>query len=88
MRRRKKKRGRLLLGLLAVVAVALAAAVIWRCVGSPLALPEAVRTTLPIPAPTLAAPSSQPGQGREEFSAAERQRLEDILRQKNAGAQR
>ena len=78
----------MLVGLLAVAALALAAAVIWRWVGSPLALPESVRTTLPVPAPTLAAPSSQPGRGHEEFSAAERQRLEDILRQKNAGAQR
>ena len=87
MRRRKKKRGRLVVWLLAVVALALTAGLLWRWVGIPAAAPDALRATPLVPA-RAAAPTTHPAQEHEEFSAAERQRLEDILRQKKAGAPR
>ena len=83
---RKKKHSTLLVRLLAFVAAAVAVGLVWRWAGSPSAPPDAVRAPLPTAARAVEAPGRQPAQ--EEFSAAERQRLEDILRQKKAGAQR
>jgi hypothetical protein len=85
--RRKKKRGVWAVGLLAMLALAATAALLWRWTQSPAAAPETVRA-LPFPAPSLDPQSGAPGQVPEEFSAAERQRLEEVLRQKNRGAQR
>jgi cytochrome c-type biogenesis protein CcmH/NrfG len=85
--RRKKKRGPRVVGLLIILALAVTAALLWRWVESPGAAPETVRA-LPVRVPSLAPASRPPGQLPEEFSAAERQRLEEVLRQKNRGAPR
>jgi hypothetical protein len=74
VKRRKKKRGTLVVGLLAIAAVALTAGLLWRWVVHPAASPDTVH--------------DRPTQQSEEFSAAERRRLENILRQKKPEAQR
>jgi hypothetical protein len=85
---RRKKRRTSLVVLLAVAAVAtVAAAVLWRW----RALPPLLHGTdhmggLHANPAAGATPAGQEAQ--EEFSAAERQRLDDILRRKNRGAPR
>jgi hypothetical protein len=81
--RRKKDRTSLVAGLLAIVALAVTAAVLWRWVSPP---PE--RATLPVPAARVSTPGNPVAQTGEDFSAAERRRLDDILRQKSRGEQR
>lgn len=87
MSRRKKKRRMSLVILLAVAALALTTAVLWRWVALPPALPAA-DTSHALHATPLAGAASASPAAPEEFSAAERQRLDDILRQKNMGARR
>jgi hypothetical protein len=88
VKRRKKKRGTLVVGLLAIAAVALTAGLLWRWVVHPAASPDTVHETPALPARAVAPPNDRPTQQSEEFSAAERRRLENILRQKKPEAQR
>lgn len=86
MKRRKKKRAKLVVGLLAIAAFALTAGLLWRWVVQP--SQETVHETSALPAPAVAPPNDRATQQPEEFSAAERHRLENILRQKKPEAQR
>jgi hypothetical protein len=81
MSRRRRKRRTSLAVLLTLVALALTAGLLWRWIAFPPVPPE-VET----PRTLHTAPGSQPA--AEEFSPSERQRLDDILRQKKAAAVR
>ncbi len=87
MSRRKKRRRTSLVVLLAVAACALTAAMLWRWRALPPVLPGTdTMGALHATPPVGTAPAGQAAQ--EEFSAAERQRLDDILRRKDRGAAR
>jgi len=86
--KRKKKRGRRVVRLVALVSLTLAAALLWRWVWTVPAAPDSLRTAVPLPARTLTAPGAQPAPQHEEINAVERQALENILRQKHATGQR
>jgi len=66
--------------LLALAVSVLTAALLWRWRAQPPVSPEAAGSGA-LGATPLPGPASQ-----EEFSAAERQRLDDILRRRNKGA--
>jgi hypothetical protein len=70
-----------------VAAVALSAAVLWRWVALPPA-PPGTDTIHALHATPLARAASASPAAQEEFSAAERRRLDEILREKNMGAPR
>jgi hypothetical protein len=82
VRKRKDRRAALLARLLALAALAVSAALLWRWVAT---TPPDIA---PSPLPIAAAPNSQPAEPGEDFSAAERRRLDDILRQKSGAARR
>jgi hypothetical protein len=88
VRRRKKKGHPLLVGLLVGAALAFAATWLWRWSNSAPVVPTAVNVPLSTPAQIVTPPGSQAMPQHEDFSATERQKLEDILRKKNPGAQR
>jgi hypothetical protein len=78
VRKRQRRRRRAFVGLLAFGALALTAAALWRWLRS-----------APTPTERLVVPGATPAAAAvDEFSAAERQRLEAILQQKNPEAQR
>jgi hypothetical protein len=70
------------------MSLTLAAALLWRLVWSVPPPPDSRRAAVPMPAQTLTTAGPRPRPEHEEFNTVERQGLENILRQKNAAAQR
>jgi hypothetical protein len=79
--KRKADRTSLAAGLLAIIALAVTAAVLWRWVS-----PAPEGPTLPVPPASLMTPGDPTAQAGEDFSAAERQHLDEILRGKSRDA--
>jgi ABC-type sugar transport system substrate-binding protein len=79
---KRRKRGRLVVTLILACAAVLVAAAVWRCWPTLFSEPRSEPRQVEQPKP-----GALPKSGGEDFSAAERQGLEDVLKRHGAGKQ-